>query len=310
MTVSRALHDNPKISEPVRRRVQQLAEEMGYQPDAKLSQLMAHLRNSRHHKATANLAWLSPYADEESRPDGDYRRVLLASVQERCAALGYHLDVIWFHEPKLSPARLVQTLRARGIEGVIVAPLGSRDQVLEIDFSPFAVTAIGYSVEEPTLHRVAENFFEDATLALRHLAAAGCERIGVAMSMDPRQHMVDHVRGAYAGDRLARDRPLLPLLISESLSDAKIRQWARETKVQGVLSNVDLADALAKRVRLAQIGFSGFRESSSGVRANLPAIGAAAVDMVVAQIHRNERGVPGERKTMLLSGYWREGGGE
>jgi hypothetical protein len=36
-------------------------------------------------------------------------------------------------------------------------------------------------------------------------------------------------------------------------------------------------------------------------------VGAAAVDTVVAQIHRNERGVPVFPKTVMIEGSWMDG---
>ena len=37
------------------------------------------------------------------------------------------------------------------------------------------------------------------------------------------------------------------------------------------------------------------------------AVGAAAVDLLVAQIHRNERGLPANPYTVQVQGVWRPG---
>jgi LacI family transcriptional regulator len=42
----------------------------------------------------------------------------------------------------------------------------------------------------------------------------------------------------------------------------------------------------------------------AGVANNPAAIAAAAVDMVVAQLHRNERGVPSEPQVLQISPHW------
>jgi len=45
----------------------------------------------------------------------------------------------------------------------------------------------------------------------------------------------------------------------------------------------------------------------AGIRHPFEALGSNAVDMVVAQVHRNERGIPERPKTMLVEGDWIEG---
>jgi hypothetical protein len=47
-------------------------------------------------------------------------------------------------------------------------------------------------------------------------------------------------------------------------------------------------------------GFAGIDQKSD-------LVGAAAVDLVVDQLHRNERGVPALQKLVLIEGVWVEG---
>jgi LacI family transcriptional regulator len=44
----------------------------------------------------------------------------------------------------------------------------------------------------------------------------------------------------------------------------------------------------------------------SGMDVNNETIAASAVDLVIAQLHRNERGIPASPTTLLLDGTWRE----
>ena len=45
----------------------------------------------------------------------------------------------------------------------------------------------------------------------------------------------------------------------------------------------------------------------SGFYQNHELMAAAAIDMVVGQLHRNERGLPTSEKTILIQAEWREG---
>ena len=49
------------------------------------------------------------------------------------------------------------------------------------------------------------------------------------------------------------------------------------------------------------------RKESLGIDTRPAKMGAAAVELVVAQIHRNERGSPPIPHTLLLDGVWCEG---
>lgn len=306
MTVSRALRGLPKVSETQRARIRKIAEEMGYRPDPKLSQLMAHLRQGRAVASTSNLAWLTPHDDEPQGGDLDYRRGLLDGARHRAESLGYTLDVISFHKGGLKPGRCRRILESRGIQGVVISPLGSRDQFFEVPLNGFAVASIGFALESPRFHRVGENFFEDTQTALTRLSARGCRRIGVVLSMDPKQHMVEHVLGAWAGWCVRERMPMPAPLVCTPLRQTDVRDWCKREKPEGIVSNQDLRQWVPKTVKHFRVGLFAEDSGVPGIIPDLHAIGSAAVDMVVAQILRNETGAPAERKTMLLSGQLRE----
>jgi DNA-binding LacI/PurR family transcriptional regulator len=61
-----------------------------------------------------------------------------------------------------------------------------------------------------------------------------------------------------------------------------------------------------------EIGFAGLswdeqRADVTGIDQCQHLIGAAAVDLVVSQIYRNEYGLPEAMKTVFIDGVWREG---
>ncbi|MCC5847398.1 MAG: LacI family DNA-binding transcriptional regulator [Verrucomicrobia bacterium] len=306
MTVSRALRGLPKVSDEQRARILEIAEELGYRPDPRISQLMAHLRQGRAVAGTSTLAWLTPHDEERQGASRGYRMGLLEGARRRAEKLGYTLDVISFHKAGVSPERCRHILEARGIQGVIISPLGSRDRRLEVPLDNFSVASIGFALDEPRFHRVGENFFEDTQLALNRLAVRGCSRVGVVLGMDPKQHMVEHVLGAWAGwcvqERLTLPEPL----VCTPLREVDVKDWFKSEKPDGIVSNVDLRDWIPKKVKGFRVGFFFEEDELPGVVPDLEAIGSAAVDMVVAQILRTETGVPRERKTMLLSGLLRE----
>lgn len=302
MTVSRALRGLPKVSEARRKRIMEIADEMGYRPDPRVAQLMAHLRQGRAAGIVSSLAWLTPHDKEDGDGGGSYRSRLLKGARRRAEHFGYVLDVISFHKDGVSPARCRGILDARGIQGVIVSPLGSQDNRLEVPLDGFSVASIGFALDEPRFHRVGENFFEDTQVALDRLATRGCRRVGIVLGMDPKQHMVEHVLGAWAGWCVRERLPMPAPLVCTPLQASDVKDWFKREKPDGILSNVGLRDWVPKKIKQFRVGLISGGGGFPAVVPDLEAIGSAAVDMVVAQILRSETGVPRGRKTMLLSG--------
>jgi len=77
------------------------------------------------------------------------------------------------------------------------------------------------------------------------------------------------------------------------------------SEVQGHLEAMRVR--VPKDVGLAHLDLSEDNKSYAGVVQHNEAIGAAAFDLLLGQILRNERGVPAMRKTVMIEGSWRDG---
>src|ERR1043166_2092493 len=85
MTISLALRDHRSVGAQTRKKIQQLARELGYRPDPVLSHLMQHLRSSRVGRSPVNLARIMT-------ADAEFTRRLAAGVVARATRLGYAID--------------------------------------------------------------------------------------------------------------------------------------------------------------------------------------------------------------------------
>jgi LacI family transcriptional regulator len=61
MTVSLALRGHQKISPATRKRIQELAEKMGYRPNPLVQTLMANLRSTRPARYHSTIAWVTAF---------------------------------------------------------------------------------------------------------------------------------------------------------------------------------------------------------------------------------------------------------
>jgi len=307
MAVSYALRDLPGVSAAERVRICAIAEKIGYRPDPLLTHLMQHLRTHRQIKSSANLAVLTGL-------DAPFVRRLIDGANARAEKLGYQLDRVDV-KPHLHNARsLTRTLEARGVAGVLLAPVADpADYSGLLDWTRFAAVAMTYSVVEPRVHRVVTHHFDNAIKALGLLRQQGFRRIGLAMTSDMEFRSNHSYSAAYyhmAG--MAGEDPL-PLLLFANQDPRQIRQWFARHRPEAVLvANAHQATSLIAphlseraRTRTAFVSLDcDPAHRVSGIDQLFETIGSQAVDALVAQLHRNERGLPEKPTVTMVEGHW------
>lgn len=312
MTVSYALRGSGEVSEATRRRVCRVAESLGYRPDPLLSHLMQHLRANRTPKLSSNLAVLTDMA-------APFVGRLIAGAQARAGQLGYGLDRL---NPRLfdrRPGALTRTLEARGVSGVLLAPSAVPNDCRELlDWGRFAAVAMTYSIVEPRLHRVVTHHFDNAVRTFDILAGRGFRRIGFVMTEDMEFRTNHSYTAAYHRATNVGRLAALPILLLADGRETEIRGWFRRHRPDAVV----LANAGQFRDRiLPAVGQAAARRTAfatldvepahpiAGMDQCFETIGRHAIDAVVAQIHRSERGLPSMPVVSMVEGHWSEGPG-
>jgi LacI family transcriptional regulator len=307
MTVSYALRDRPEVSPTERIRIRTLAEKIGYRPDPLLTHLMQHLRSHRRIKSTANLAVLTML-------DAPFVRRLIDGANTRAEKLGYQLDRVEVKPALHNPRSLTRTLEARGVAGVLLAPVIDPMSFSGLlDWSRFAAVAMTYSLVEPHVHRVVTHHFDNAMKALGLLQQQGFRRIGLAMTSDM-EFRANHSYSAayYRMTGMAGESPL-PLLILDAPNARQIRQWFDQHRPDVVLAaNAHqvtrlIAPPLSARCRNRTAFVCLDHEAPhrvSGIDQLFETVGSHAVDALVAQLHRNERGLPTKPTVTMVEGQW------
>lgn len=312
MTVSYALRESPEVSERERKRIQRIAEKLGYRPDPLLTHLMQHLRSHRTPKSAANLAVLTTL-------DARFVTRLLDGAFARAERLGYHLDRIDVRTFLRHPGSLTRMLVARGVPGVLLAPVEDpASYAALLDWTQFAAVAMTYSVVEPRVHRVVTHHFDNALRAFATLAQRGFKRIGLAMTADMELRANHSYSGAYYRAANMGGTEAMPILFLNESGPAGIRSWfARHRPTAIVAANANhvreyLLPVLGARARakLAVVCLDHDKaERISGIDQLFETIGSHAVDVLVAQLHRNERGLPASPTVTMVEGRWTEESG-
>jgi LacI family transcriptional regulator len=315
-TVSRALRDDPRISPAQRAKVKRAAQKLGYRTNPLVAALMS-ARGARHGSDyRATLACITKYPPERTAV---FRRdfgLLIAGARERALSHGYRIEE--FNVQALPPKRATEILLNRGVHGLLIAPLHSVHDPVVLDWEHFSTVAIGYSLSDVAVSRVAHNHFTAFTLAAQHCRAAGLRRIGLVLPR--RVHEKVQKRWLAAAlleqsEQRAADR-VPPLLLDEA-SEKEFAGWFRRHRPEVVIALhipvvlgwlKQLGCNVPRDVSLVSLDRRPADRDIAGISQDYASCGASAVDMLIGMIHRNERGLPGKPLTALSDGEWVEGG--
>lgn len=314
-TVSLALRNDPRLSETTRRRIQDLAMEMGYTPDPMLSALTVHRNRSKraHHQGT--LAWLCPptVKSESTRAFSGY----IKGAEERCAELGYKLE--FFNFSDLGGARLSGVLHARNIKGLLIPPQAHSRAHLDFDWQEFSSVCFGFTLSWPRLHLITNAQYSSSRLAVRMLRTRGYRRIGFVTTRETDERTDQNFRAGFLSEQhdFLPENRIPPLLLEDTTIPtecAEFAAWYRVHKPDVVLYIYPTVAEFLRRLKISpkQCGSASLsvmtRDGSlAGVYQNDPLIGRKAVDFLVDMLHRNERGIPPHRFQFFVESEWVEG---
>lgn len=314
-TISKALREDPTIPLSRRREIQKAAKSLGYRPDPLVSTLMARLHDNRRRNDPHHIAWIDLWPDDPEAARRNDFKLMLRGAMQRARELGYHIDVHHVNRDGTSATRLRQILISRSQWGLIIPPVPMDAACYPLDLQSLAAVTIGTSLQQPVMHRVAPNLYQGSQLACRELRKKGCRRIGLVLSPSMNERVEEKWLGAYLAEQMhwPRSERLPPLLVPPDAADL-FEQWRARTKPDVILiAEPHVEDWLARKVGGKIILPTVWLRRVEFMRKGAPAIdtrpektGAAAVELVVGQIHRNERGSPPIPHTLLLDGVWRE----
>ncbi len=318
-TVSLALRNDPRLRPETCRRVQEVAESLGYKPNAVVANLMAQLRASRTPRYQATLALLNAAEDSELFRTVHTFAEWIRGARERAAQLGYGLDDIRLHEPGVPPQRLGSILESRGIRGcVIVGVLDHGELPAAFDgvWTRFACVVVGVRVTRPPLHFCCNDHFATAVQATEELLSRGFRRPGLVIE-EAVDGLVDHrfSAGFHTGVRGLPAAARIPVADFVRRDSARFKAWFQAHKPDAILTLhrevkewlANLGAAVPRDVSLAHLDLEPALEGWAGMNQNNHLAGASALDVLVGQIHRNETGVPPFAKSVMIESSWVDG---
>jgi DNA-binding LacI/PurR family transcriptional regulator len=175
-TVSRALENHPRIGAATKKRIQELAKEMGYVPNTVAKGLIA------------NKTWtIGMVLASISDP---FMGRVVEGVEQAAIEAGFNVFISTSQNDPQRETAAIEVLKQRRVDGIIVIASHLSDHYSQFfERSKVPIVVINEQKPGETLHFVTVDDVQGAQLAVEHLLALGHHRIGyVGISNRPKSN--------------------------------------------------------------------------------------------------------------------------
>jgi LacI family transcriptional regulator len=314
-TVSRALSGHPNVRPELRERVQAAASRLGYSRNHLVGTLMAHVRAARTQRFLGNLAIVHVPSVEQPLPR-PMQQVMIDAAEARARDLGFQLRLHQLAAGRLAAATLGRILRARGVLGVVFLYSRPTEATAGFPWEHFATVEIDYGATRPVQHTVAIDHHLTFTDALTRLRALGYRRAGLFIERHKDERLMYKWSAAFRSfQEMHGGIGSAPVLTADEMTRESFLAWHREHRLDLVIGHVDNAilwlrsegKHVPRDTGFFNLNWNERARPCAGLDLRPELQGVAAVETLVAQIHRNERGLPSDPRTVMLSGRWVDG---
>ena len=320
-TVSYALRNSPYISPETRKKVVDVAKDLGWRPDAELNITMSSIRQSSTQKIAPTIAVVINMPKKKLGRNSA-SSLHLEGVRQRADELGFGVDEFNLAEQPLSPARLKGILEARQFRGVVF--IGTiypslPETYLEIG-KGFTCSVCGIRYPKVPFHVTVPDFLAAGRMAISEMLKEGCKRPGVFITK-----VVDEPLdwgfsgGAFSGllDVPVEDR--LPIFLIDymdpghSFNFDSIEAWMHQYRPDSILT-LDIintrkafensTEQWIREVPCYSLDWYPDQAAISGVDLMQRDVGKAAVDLVFDQLSKGQSGIPECQQSVNIEGIW------
>lgn len=314
-TVSDALRGKGRVDPATVERVQQAANAAGYRRNPLAAAVMSELRRSRGSTFRGVLAAVDLY-EAGRMPHGVFHRELVAGARTRAGELGFKIEEFVVGANNLTIQRLDSILQSRAIHGVLVLPSWFAPDWMGLDWSRYAAVYTDYVMDRPPLHCVCCNHYRSMLSLLGRLYERGYRRPG--LFLERRRDERTQRRFTAAFRSFQENEPgieIIPPLVEEERVADSFKAWFKRYKPDVVLSTftdaLDWMEQCGAKVP-ATHGFATMNvvyktRPCAGLDQQPRELGARAVEQLIAQLQRNELGIPDWPTTTTVAARWVDG---
>lgn len=325
-TVSLALRNHGSIRSATRRKIQEMAEKLGYQPNPLLASL-----GSRHFGArkTSGMPLAFLHFPHGTASDERILKTMIAHGQEYARKLGYQLDIYHGRNFK-SGLHATRMLFARGVQGIIIPQYFQSKWLPGMDWGKFSVVGLGEGIADHNsplpLLRATVDHFGIIRQAWEETWNRGYRKIGFLLFRIPHRPMEDEERWAAVQAclrRLPDKNRLLPFfsdLNGDKGPDLKaLKAWVRRYQPDAVIGynawflwsliqlgfKIPQDFAFANLTKEPEVNVLSIPESGMKYMRFAPI--QAGLELLDQQIRHHQHGLPLHPRTLTIHSEWLEG---
>jgi LacI family transcriptional regulator len=315
-TVSDALRNSPRVNAATAKRVREFAASAGYRMNPLASALMSEIRRTHTTDFRGVLAAVAVDEPLRPKPGEAFINELARGAAERARELGFGLERFVVGADSLSMPRLHSILRARGIAGIVLLPAWGDPEFSQLDWSNYAGVYTDYLIEHPALHSVCLDHHRSMMSTLQRLRALGYRRPGLFLNL----HQDERVQHRWEACFLAYQRhgpgiEAVPPLVVDEITPAKFKKWFRQHQPDVAIGHHSEAISWLRECGAKVPGTHGFfslnlamsHEPCAGLDQRPRLLGARAAEIVIAQLQRNDFGIPANASLTTLPAVWVDG---
>lgn len=315
-TVSYALRKHPSIPPATCQRIQDVATQLGYQPDPQISALMAHIGRGRAVHSSGRIALVWMHGRRTQTRTEDFFVQMREGAATRAKLRGYQLEEFWPTEDRLSGARLSTILRARGISSVIFSPsIEGVAADYALHWEHFACVVLGHARWPVELHRVAHDHYHAICESLQRMTAAGVTRPAIVLTEEINQRTDCAVKAAFMTHHPSETKARGLIYALDQKGPRGFSSWLRTHDPDGLLLLrremwTELASPRLQKLHTAgRIWCANWQARDPltlpGVQQRYDLAARAAVDLVTGLEQSRSLGLPDHPQYVQIRGDWR-----
>jgi DNA-binding LacI/PurR family transcriptional regulator len=316
-TVSEALRGSSCVKPATAERIKLAAKAAGYQPNPLAGAVMSELRRSRGNAFRGVLAAVALTESDRPVHAGPFFRELLRGATERATALGFKIELFTAGgDTGVSLHRLNQILQSRGIQGLILMPVWHDPDFSALDWDRYAGVYADYMIERPALHSICPDHHRSLTTALQQVMARGYRRPGMFVQRHHDERLQYRWQAAFlAFQQNNPDCGQIPLLIPDDINQANFSAWFKKYQPDVVLGHqaqaIEWMTAcgafVPKTHGFVSLNLLNSTTPCAGLDQQPAHIGLRAAEILIAKLHRNERGAPQPSSLTTITARWVDG---
>jgi len=310
-TVSRALRDDPRISEAVKRKVKQVAQKLGHRPDPTFQRYMTEMRRMQQPRLRELLALVGDPAMKHMSYVREIREGALARAEE----LGFHAEVMWCGDCAKEFRTVNRMILARNMKGVLLLPFENPRVRPRLDWSRLSAVTVTKIDPELRMHGVHGDLRLRFERISDWMTEQGVKRPGLVLWSAQNQRGIRPLLATYFWHwhMTLCASPIPPFSIENNPEYVEaFNHWMKTYQpdclwVGGRHMQNELLEWLhpGKRPLPGFVSYTNVEEAENiaGIRIDFNHVGRGAIDLLTAMVIRGETGLPEEPKRVSFQGH-------